>query len=175
MNSVEKIENLSKKSQEAKIAAEDAQSKFEDCLWLKVMHLHSVGRSVLRKRLGDETFGRLNDLHIISPIPRNLAWLINPSPEISIRPPRGRQKNSELVVGNYLLPLSILSQSDRDFAKQIRTSLIKSVEDFENWEFERAQSIIERFKKSRDKKTSKDSKKDPRKSSKLNSGSNATS
>lgn len=155
MNSVEKIENLSKKSQEAKMAAEDAQSEFDDCLWFKVIHLHSVGRSVLRKRLGDETFRRLNDLHVMSPIPRNLAWLINPSPEISIRPPRGRQKNSELVVGNYLLPLSILSQSDRDFAKQIRTSLIKSVEDFENWEYKRAQSIIERFQKSRDKKAIK--------------------
>jgi hypothetical protein len=157
MNSVEKIENLSKKSQEAKIAAEDAKSEFEDCLWLKVMHLHSVGRSVLRKKLGDETFGRLDDRHIISPIPRNLAWLINPSPEISIRPPRGRQKNSELVVGNYLLPLAILSQSDRDFAKQIRTSLINSVEYFENWEYKRALKVVEDFEKNREKKASKSS------------------
>lgn len=163
MNSVEKIENLSKKSSEAKIAAEDAQSEFEDCLWLKVMHLHSVGRSVLRKELGDETFRRLNDLQVMSPISRKFAWLINPSPEISVRPPRGRQKNSELIVGNYLLPLSILCQSDRDFAKQIRTSLIKSVEDFENWEYKRAQSIIERFEKSRGKKDSKASHKDQEK------------
>lgn len=163
MNSVEKIENLSKKSQEAKTAAQDAQSEFEDCLWLKVMHLHSVGRSVLRKRLGDETFRRLDDRQVVSPIPRSLAWLIHPSPAISIREPRGRQKNSELLVGNYLLPLSILCQSDRDFAKQIRTSLVKSVEDFENWEYKRAQSVIQRFEKSRDKKASKASHNDQEK------------
>lgn len=152
MNTVEKIESLSKKNQEAQIAAEAAKSNFEDQLWLKVMHLHSVGRSVLQKQMGDEAFRRLNDRHVISPIPRNLAWLINPSPEISIRPPQGRQTNSELIVGHFLLPITMLSQSDRDFAKKIRTSLVKSLEDFENWEFNQAQSTIERIKKSRAKK-----------------------
>lgn len=159
MNTVEKIESLSKKSKEAKIAAEDAQSEFEDCLWLKVMHLHSVGRSVLQKTLGYEAFRKLDERQSISPIARQFAWLIHPSPAISIREPKGRQKNSELVVGNFLLPISILSQSDRDFAKQIRTSLTKSVEDYENWEYKRALKIVEDFEKALEKKSSKASRK----------------
>lgn len=154
MNTVEKIENLFKKSQEAQIAAQNADQEFDLCLHLKVMGLHAVGRSVLRKELGDDRFSRLSDRHIKSPVSRSLAWLLNPSPEISLRQARGRQTNSELIVGHFLLPIHILQQSDRDFAKQVRASLAKSLVEFEAWEYEQAQNTVERIELRRNKKSS---------------------
>lgn len=152
MNTVEKLENLFKKREEAQIAAENADQDFDLCLHLKVMSLHAVGRSVLRKRLGDDRFRRLDDRHIKSPVSRSLAWLINPSPEVSLRGARGRQTNSELVVGQYLISIHLLQQSDRDFAKQVRASLAKSMVEFETWEYEQAQNTIERIELRRNKK-----------------------
>lgn len=153
MNTVEKLENLFKKSQEAQIAAQNADQDFDLCLNLKVMSLHAVGRSVLRKRLGDDRFRRLDDRHIKSPISRSLAWLINPSPDVSLRPAKGRQTNSELIVGHYLISIHLLQLSDRDFAKQVRASLAKSIVEFETWEYDQAQSTIERIELRRKKQT----------------------
>lgn len=155
MNTVEKLENLFKKSQEAQIAAQNADQDFDLCLHLKVMSLHAVGRSVLRKRLGDDRFRRLDDRHIKSPISRSLAWLINPSPAVSLRPARGRQTNSELIIGHYAVSIYLLQQSDRDFAKQIRESLAKSIVEFETWEYEQAKNTIERIERRRNKNVSR--------------------
>lgn len=153
MNTVEKLENLFKKSQEAQISAQNAEQDFDLCLHLKVMRLHAVGRSVLRKRLGDYRFSQLSDRHIKSPVSRSLAWLINPSPEVSLRSARGRQTNSELVVGHYLISIHLLQQSDRDFAKQVRASLAKSMVEFEAWEYEQAKRTVERIELRRNKKS----------------------
>lgn len=153
MNTVEKLENLFKKSQEAQIAAQNADQNFDLCLHLKVMSLHAVGRSVLRKRLGDDRFRQLNDQQRKSPVSRSLAWLLNPSPEVYLRAARGRQTNSELVVGHFLIPIHILQQSDRDFAKQVRESLAMSLIEFDTWEYEQAQNTIERIELRRNKKT----------------------
>lgn len=155
MNTVEKLENLFKKSQEAQIAAQNADQDFDLCLHLKVMSLHAVGRSVLRKRLGDDRFRRLDDRHIKSPVSRSLAWLINPSPDVSLRQARGRQQNSELIIGHYAVSIYLLQQSDRDFAKQIRESLAKSIVEFETWEYEQAKNTIERIERRRNKNVSR--------------------
>ena len=155
MNTVEKLENLFKKSQEAQIAAQNADQDFDLCLHLKVMSLHAVGRSVLRKRLGDDRFRRLDDRHIKSPVSRSLAWLINPSPDVSLRQARGRRQNSELIIGHYAVSIYLLQQSDRDFAKQIRESLAKSIVEFETWEYEQAKNTIERIERRRNKNVSR--------------------
>lgn len=145
MNTVEKMEDLFKKKQEMQIASEIADQDFEAYLYTKVTRLHSVGRSVLRKKLGHERFQSLNDCHFISPVSRNLAWLINPSPQIAIRAAQGLQKNSEIAVGNYLRPIKFFQQSDRDFAKHVRKSLDESLIKFEEYEYERAKKTIERI------------------------------
>lgn len=151
MNTVAKIEDLFKKKQEAQIASEIADQDFEAYLYSKVTHLRSVGRSVLLKRLGQERFRALNDRHVVSPVSRSLAWLINPSPRISIRAAQGRQTNSELVVGDFLLPIKLFQQSDRDFAKHVRKSLDESLIKFEEYEYEQAKRIIERIELHRNK------------------------
>lgn len=155
MNTVKKIESMYEAKEDARFKYEMIERDFENTLRRKVLRLHSVGRSVLMKKLGSERFRRLNSNQRLVPIAHKYMWLLEPNPRIEFRMVQTKQGWSEVVVGNYLVPLSRFQIGDRDYAKEIRESLLTSVPQFEDREYAQAQETMARIEAARNSRKSK--------------------
>lgn len=149
------IANL-KRVEALEITAANERKDFERSLAVKVRRLWSVGRSVMRKQLGDERYRHLNARHYLSELDRFHAWVLIENPKIELRLPTTAHGKAEIVVSGesrwgdysaYLLPLSILSKSDRDFAKDVRKRQAEAIQRYNDRELERAMEIVDRAEK----------------------------
>lgn len=133
--------------------AESERKDFERSLAVKVLRLWGVGRSVVRKQLGDERFRHLNSRHGHSEVSRRHAWILIEDPKITLRLPKTSTGSAELCIegttrwGDYepwLVPVSILSKSDRDFAKEVRKYQREATERYNKRELEMAMEVVDR-------------------------------
>lgn len=119
----ESIKELQKASQDLQ---DDLDRQIQEVVTRKLDYLHHVGRSVVKKTMGNPIDQRINT----TDFPKELYWIfgfkkvtVSPSTmfvRASRKYPTRYVSDREVIID---IPISYLSMSDRDFAKEVRKAV----------------------------------------------------
>jgi hypothetical protein len=169
MNTQELMLKNYRNMQSAAEIAKESREAFERLLKRKMLHLHSVGNSVLRKQLGSERYLSLKPGTAFSELSPYRSWLLVINPEVEFIPWKTNPQKASLTIRGlsstgshvaYSISASVLLQSDRDFAKQIRKDQYLAEEKLRTREIAWAKDILmkEKAREMKNKRLSKVSK-----------------